>query len=127
MVDELQGNAADITASSFRCCLGGVNPLDVEATSQWLESDGIREEFKQQIEATGKFVGIQSRPAGPGKKKKRQSDDQCSSRNTGQNHIDPIDVVVKLRVSLFNEAGRYSIDTHRTTANRRRIFATAGC
>ena len=70
IVNEAEENVAAVKASAFRCCLGGVNPLDVEVTSQWLESDGIKEEFEKQVEATGRFHGIQSRPAGPGKKKR---------------------------------------------------------
>ena len=71
--DKIKAHSGGIRSSAFCCCYHGVNPLNVDATSSWLYSEEIQVEFQRQVEATGEFVGIQSRPAIAGKKKKKKT------------------------------------------------------
>ena len=89
--EKIAKSSGGVRPGAFRCCHGGANPLDAAVTSSWLESAEVKAEFRRQVEATGKFVGIQSRPAGAGKKKKKDG---------GRTDVDPIvKVVGKLKES----------------------------
>ncbi len=71
--DDSLSNNSGIDPRSFKCCHDKVNPLDTVATSLWLESEEIIDEFKKQLRISHQLIGLQSRPAGKGRKKGKSS------------------------------------------------------